>query len=81
MTKTNSRLKIICSLLLLLTATICGFAFVAQSVSMDYVGPFTFAFIRFLIGGFVLLPVIFFMDSRKKHQDTITMDIAEDWKL
>ena len=30
------------SLLLLLTATIWGVAFVAQSVGMDYVGPFTF---------------------------------------
>ena len=30
------------SLLLLLTAAIWGFAFVAQSVGMDYVQPFTF---------------------------------------
>ena len=30
------------SLLLLLTATIWGVAFVAQSAGMDYVGPFTF---------------------------------------
>jgi drug/metabolite transporter (DMT)-like permease len=28
--------------LLLLTAIIWGFAFVAQRVGMDYVGPFTF---------------------------------------
>ena len=32
------------SLLLLLTATIWGIAFVAQSVSMDYIGGFTFQF-------------------------------------
>ena len=30
------------SLLLLLTATIWGVAFVAQSVGMNHVGPFTF---------------------------------------
>ena len=46
------------SLLLLLTATIWGVAFVAQSVSMDYVGPFTFNAVRCLIGGVVLLPCI-----------------------
>ena len=46
------------SLLLLLTATIWGVAFVAQSVGMQYVGPFTFVFARNVIGGLVLLPVI-----------------------
>lgn len=44
------------SLILLLTALIWGVAFVAQSVGMDYVGPFTFNCARFLIGGIVLLP-------------------------
>ena len=38
------------SLLLLLTAFIWGVAFVAQSVGMDYVGPFTFTASRSLIG-------------------------------
>jgi len=33
--------------LLLLTATIWGFAFVAQRVGMDFVGPFAFNGIRF----------------------------------
>lgn len=47
------------SFLLFLTACIWGVAFVAQSVGMDYVGPFTFNSIRFLMGGTVLLPVIF----------------------
>ena len=46
------------SLILLLTATIWGVAFVAQSVGMDYVGPFTFNCVRFLIGGLVLIPCI-----------------------
>ncbi len=36
---------------LLLTAIIWGVAFVAQSVGMDYVGPFTFSSVRNLIGG------------------------------
>ena len=46
------------SLLLLLTATIWGIAFVAQSVGMEYVGPFTFSTVRNLIGAVVLLPCI-----------------------
>ncbi len=46
------------SLFLLLAAAIWGTAFVAQSVGMDYMGPFTFNAARSLMGGIVLLPVI-----------------------
>lgn len=49
------------SLLLLLTASIWGTAFVAQSVGMDYVGPFTFNGVRSLIGGTFLIPCIFLL--------------------
>lgn len=52
-------------LLLLLTAVIWGVAFVAQSVGMEYVGPFTFNFVRCIIGGFVLIPCIFLLDRLK----------------
>ncbi len=38
------------SLILFLTAVIWGVAFVAQSVGMDYVGPFTFSAVRNVIG-------------------------------
>ena len=54
------------NILLVLTALIWGCAFVAQSVGMDYVGPFTFNTARFLIGAIVLLPVIWFMDRQRK---------------
>ena len=37
-------------LLLLLTALIWGFAFVAQRVGMDHVGPFTYTGVRFSAG-------------------------------
>ncbi len=50
------------SLLLLLAAVIWGVAFVAQSVGMDYVGPFTFNAVRSLLGGIVLIPCILFLD-------------------
>ena len=55
------------NLLLLLTAMIWGAAFVAQSVSMDYIGPFTFLCSRSLLGGVVLLPVIAVMGKGKKQ--------------
>ena len=55
------------NLLLLLTAFIWGSAFVAQSVGMDYLGPFTFNSIRSIMGGITLLPVIFI---RKRKADT-----------
>lgn len=54
------------NILLVLTALIWGCAFVAQSVGMDFVGPFTFNMARFLIGAIVLLPVIWFMDRQRK---------------
>lgn len=54
------------NILLVLTALIWGCAFVAQSVGMDYVGPFSFNMARFLIGAVVLLPVIWFMDRQRK---------------
>ncbi len=53
------------SLLLLLTATIWGTAFVAQSVGTEYVDAFTFTFARSIIGGLVLLPCLFFLRKRK----------------
>ena len=53
------------SLLLLLTATIWGVAFVAQSVGMDHVGPFTFNAVRSIIGGIVLIPCYFLSGSQK----------------
>ena len=45
--------------LLLLAAVIWGFAFVAQRVGMDYVGPFGFNGVRFALGCLVLLPFLF----------------------
>ncbi len=56
------------SLLLLLTATIWGVAFVAQSVGMDYIGPFTFNAVRSLIGAAVLIPCIAFLDKLKEKE-------------
>lgn len=46
--------------LLVLTAAIWGFAFVAQVVAMDDVGPFTFNAVRSFIGSLSLTPVLLF---------------------
>ncbi len=51
------------SLLLLLTAAIWGFAFVAQSVGMEYIGSFTFNAVRNLLAVVVLIPCIAVMNK------------------
>ena len=67
------------SLLLLLAATIWGVAFVAQSVGMDYVEPFTFNAVRSIIGGIVLLPCItFFQRFGKKTGTQSTKNEAQE---
>lgn len=60
------------SLMLLLTAAVWGVAFVAQSVGMDYIGPFTFNSIRSLIGGLVLIPCIWFLNREKSEAEKKT---------
>ena len=54
--------------LLFVTAFIWGTAFVAQSVGMDHIGPFTFNAVRSLIGGIALLPVILLFNRRKSPE-------------
>ena len=53
-------------LILLLAAIIWGFAFVAQRIGMDYVGPFTYNGVRFALGTIILLPFLFFNASKKE---------------
>lgn len=62
----NKQLK--SNLLLVLTAAIWGFAFVAQVMGAEFVGAFTFNGIRFLLGSFSLIPVIFIL-KRKPGTD------------
>ena len=62
--------KQICSaILLVLTAIIWGVAFVAQSVGMEYVKPFTFNGVRCLIGGVVFFTCIYFLQMVKGSQN------------
>ncbi len=57
------------SMLLLLTAAIWGFAFVAQRIGAQYVGAFTFNGVRFAIGSVSLVPLLLFM-RRKPDEST-----------
>lgn len=57
--------------LLLTTAIIWGFAFVAQRIGMDYVGPFTFNGIRFAIGSLSLLPLVFLSRDAQTSQPNV----------
>ncbi len=50
--------------ILFCVAAIWGFAFVAQRMGMDYVGPFTFNGLRFVLGCLSLLPVIVLQRNR-----------------
>ena len=58
------------SLILLLTATIWGMAFVSQSNGMDYMHPFTFNGVRSLIGAAGIL--VYILISRKIAGDKAT---------
>lgn len=52
--------------LALLTATVIwGFAFIAQSVGMDLIGPFTFQMARCLLAVILLVPLAFVLDIGK----------------
>ena len=69
------------SLCLVLTALIWGAAFVAQSVSMDFVGPFTFQCTRSLLAALVLLPLSLFRASRRrKRGEAAPGSRAQLWK-
>lgn len=57
------------SFLLFLAAFIWGVAFVAQSVGMDYMGPFSFNGGRFLLGSMVLMPIAAVRRTRNKKKN------------
>ncbi len=66
--KKNNKVKMPAknALQLFLCAFIWGTAFVAQSVGMDYMGPFTFNGIRTLLGALVLFPIVLFRFSGRR---------------
>lgn len=57
------------NLLLLLTAVIWGFAFVAQRAGMEFIGPFTFNTARFTLGSLSLIPLLLINQRRKFEKE------------
>lgn len=53
------------SLSLLLCTVIWGFAFIAQSVGMNLIGPFTFQMVRCFLAVLFLIPFSFVLDLGK----------------
>lgn len=53
--------------MLLLVAIIWGFAFVAQRLGMESLGPFGFNALRFMLGACSLLPLLLFFKAPSSH--------------
>jgi len=58
-------------ILLILTSAIWGFAFVAQLVGMDHIGPYLYNGIRFALGSLSLLPLILIFGKGKKEKENV----------
>ncbi len=56
---------------MLITAAVWGFAFVAQRIGMEYVGPFTFNGVRFLLGGLSLVPFLFIRPAEPEPEPEV----------
>lgn len=68
------------AMLLFLAALIWGVAFVAQSMGMEYVGPFTFNGCRFLLGGLVLTPVALLREGKYRKKEKFQRLSVKDKK-
>lgn len=67
--------------MLFLAALIWGFAFVAQSAGMEYVGPFTFNAVRCIIGALVLVPVaLLFKPEETDKEERISTEVEQNGK-
>ena len=68
-------------ILLLTTAAIWGFAFVAQRVGMEYIGPFLFNGIRFALGSLSLLPLIYIGLGNGSHRSAPLVPMSGKAKI
>ena len=57
------------SMLLLITAAIWGFAFVAQRMGTMYVGAFTFTGLRFVLGSLSLVPLLIYSNKKSDKKE------------
>lgn len=65
----NTKLK--GNLMMLLTAFLWGLSFISQSKGVENLSPIAFNGIRSILGGIVLLPVIFFFRPKEKINKTL----------
>ena len=64
------------NLLMIITAALWGFAFVAQKTGMDYLGPFMFSAIRFAVGASCLLILVRWFGYKKLTRQGMISGIA-----
>ena len=60
--------------LLFVAAFLWGSTFVAQSVGMDYIGPFTYSGVRNLIGALFLVPIVLIINAIQKKHGIVPVD-------
>lgn len=70
--RTKNKIRALCYILMFIVAIIWGAAFVAQTVAMDSVGPWTFIFLRYTLAFIVLIP--FSIYSRKVFNDSLPVE-------
>lgn len=66
----------VAALLLLICTMLWGFAFIAQKSAMDTMGPLTFAGVRYLLGGLLVLPLALW--ERRRRPGPLT---SANWVL
>ncbi len=74
----GNKMKLKNAFILLLTAFIWGTAFVAQSVGMDHLGPFSFNGVRSFIGGIALLPCIALLNKLNENHEKKSSGTKKD---
>ncbi len=74
-------MKFRANILLLLAATIWGFAFVAQRVGMDFIGPYTYNGVRFALGSFSLVPLILYFRANSRSTGYIGTAGISSWRI
>ncbi|OYT17350.1 MAG: EamA family transporter [Bacteroidetes bacterium 4572_77] len=58
------------SFLLVITAALWGFSFVAQRAGMEHIGPYLFNGIRFTLGSLCLWPLLLFFQKKRRKKNT-----------
>ncbi|WOX06193.1 DMT family transporter [Microbulbifer pacificus] len=68
--------------LLLLAALFWGVAFVPQKIAMEHIGPLAFNAWRFFLGGLLLVPIVYWLSSRRdlKAQQSDGAIIHHSWR-